>query len=239
MVAADPVVALAIGRANPAIASAVIIILSTGRVLSAIALAFIKETKRTSKSELPASVERRTSFLEERHARRVPLSANSVQWMPAFSQFMNRGAAPIINYQKPIREPVRNRASIRIWRQEIGTLIQNGDIMKLTIRRNQVEYAEEKPGMFSKKIPRRGIYFTLSYRIELTPEEESLINKYELGNHIFYEKIRDKINRDVVEERKEPWDLYGIEKDVKEDCKNLKNLFDGLFSYSGEVVVEF
>lgn len=110
--------------------------------------------------------------------------------------------------------------------------------MKLIMRRNQVEYAEDNPGLFSKKIPRRGIYFILSYRIELTPEEEHLVNKYELGKHIFYEKIRDKINRDVVQESKEPWDLYGIEKDVKEDCKNLKNLLDGMASYSGEAVVE-
>jgi hypothetical protein len=107
--------------------------------------------------------------------------------------------------------------------------------MKLTIRKNQVE-AEEKTGFLSKW---KGIHFILSYRIELTPEEESLIKKYDLGEHIIYKKIQDKINRDVVEESREPWGLYRIENDVKEDCKNLKDLLDGLSSYSGEGVIEF
>jgi hypothetical protein len=108
-------------------------------------------------------------------------------------------------------------------------------LMKLTIRRNQVE-AEEKTGLLSRW---RGIHFILSYRIELTPEEESLIKKYDLGENPFYAKIRDKINRDVVNETRDVWMLYNIEKDIKENCKNLKDVLNMMASYRGEDEIEF
>jgi hypothetical protein len=107
--------------------------------------------------------------------------------------------------------------------------------MKFIIRRNQVE-AEEKTGFLSKW---RGIHFILSYRIELTPEEESLIKKYDLEENPLYKKIRDKINKDVVEETRDVTFLYLIEKGVKEDCENLKNVLNMMSSYIGDNVIEF
>lgn len=111
--------------------------------------------------------------------------------------------------------------------------------MKLIIKRNQAD----KKGLFGGN---KGVDFTLSYKVELTPEEQELINKYKVQNEVLmtshdgYLKttIQDLINgqAQTTQDIETLLKNEGVAKNV---CKNFKNYLDVLRSFGGEEVVEY
>lgn len=109
--------------------------------------------------------------------------------------------------------------------------------MKLIIRRSQ---AEEK-GVFGKH---KGMKFVLSCRVELTPEEQDLITKYNLEDPK-YSSVFPAVIKHTKESNEDKYEmeditfLVGIEDKIKEDCENFKNLLKLMATYDGEDVIEF
>jgi hypothetical protein len=112
--------------------------------------------------------------------------------------------------------------------------------MKLIIKRNQ----KEQKGIFGGH---KGMTFLLSFRVELTQEEQDLIKKYkteeepitvDLDNPNKLLTIRDMIEGKTYE-RRIITTVLDTEDRLKEACKNFKLLLRAMASFGGEEVIEF
>ncbi len=115
--------------------------------------------------------------------------------------------------------------------------------MKLIINRSQAE----KKGMLGGH---KGVEFTLSYRLDLTPDEQVLVEKYKLH---FYpltwkttptgERQPDDVISTMVQGRSETLTdvttLLKNEEIVKNACDMLPPLFDVVRSFGGDEVIEY
>jgi len=91
--------------------------------------------------------------------------------------------------------------------------------------------------------------FTLSYRVELTPDEQDLVAKYKAEHHPLTFTSRDgtKIPKDtistltqgVTEEMKDITILLNNEEVIKNACRDFKTLLDVMATFGGEEVVEY
>jgi len=115
--------------------------------------------------------------------------------------------------------------------------------MKLIIKRDQ----EARTGMFGGH---KGMKFLLSYRVELTPEEQALVTKYKVENHVLTFTTTQKgikIPKDTISsltrENTESLDdvtiLLRNEDVVKNACKDFKTLLEVMATFGGEEVIEF
>lgn len=115
--------------------------------------------------------------------------------------------------------------------------------MKLILKRDQ----QAQTGMFGGH---KGMKFFLSYRVELTPEEQELVQKYKAGDHPLtftkdkkgYQMTKDTISS-LLSGRTETLDdvtiLLNNEDVVINACKNFKVLLEVMASFGGEKVIEF
>ena len=115
--------------------------------------------------------------------------------------------------------------------------------MKLTIKRDQADVK----GVFGGH---KGMKFLLSYRVELTPEEQGLITRYKAEHHPLTfatnskgEQIpKDTISllmQGVTEEMKDITILLNNEEIVKNACEEFKTLLTVMSTFGGEDVVEY
>lgn len=116
-------------------------------------------------------------------------------------------------------------------------------IKKLVIKRDQ------KAQTVSPGNTKVCLFFLLSYRVELTPEEQALVAKYRAEDYpLTYTMKQDiKIPKDtistltqgVVEELEDIKILLNNEEVVKDTCKNFKTLLKVMASSGSEEVFEF
>lgn len=117
--------------------------------------------------------------------------------------------------------------------------------MKLKIRREQ----EQKKSFLGGN---KGMEFTLHCQVELSPEENALVEKAKVGDYVLtkytlfehrkgdYETeltVRNLVNgmaSTVTNVQK----LLGLEDEVKNGCHNLKSLLQVISSFGGEEVIE-
>lgn len=117
--------------------------------------------------------------------------------------------------------------------------------MKLKIRREQ----EQKKGLLGGN---KGLEFKLHCQVELTPEENALVEKAKVGEYVLtkYTLFEDKgggyeaelkvsslvggMTSTVTDVQK----LLGLEDEVKSGCQNLKSLLEVISSFGGEEVIE-
>jgi hypothetical protein len=114
--------------------------------------------------------------------------------------------------------------------------------MKLVISRSQAAMK----GMLGGH---KGVRFTLSYRLELTPEEDALVREYKLENYpltwttINGSQMPDDTIRSLQQGRNESVDdvttLIRNEEIVKDACDSLPPLFEVAKSFGGEEVIEY
>lgn len=115
--------------------------------------------------------------------------------------------------------------------------------MKLIIKRDQ----KVDTGIFGGH---KGMTFLLSCRVELTPEEETLVKKYKAEYHpltFITDRDGNKIPKDtisslmrgVTEEVKDITILLNNEESIKDACKNFKTLLEVMATFGGEEVIEF
>lgn len=115
--------------------------------------------------------------------------------------------------------------------------------MKLIIKRNQ----QANKGIFGGH---KGMTFLLSYRVELSPEEEALVEKYKVEDYtLTYTTSRDGIQlpkntvrrlmQGVSEDVKDITILLNNEEVIKDACKNFKTLLEVMATFGGEEVIEF
>jgi hypothetical protein len=115
--------------------------------------------------------------------------------------------------------------------------------MKLIINRNQ----SAKTGLFGGH---KGMSFTLSCRVVLTPEETALIAKYKAENHpltFTTDREGNKLPKDTVsslmrgvtEEVDDITILLNNEQVKKDACAEFKQLLTVMATFGGEEVVEF
>jgi hypothetical protein len=115
--------------------------------------------------------------------------------------------------------------------------------MKLFIKRDQ----KAQTGILGGH---KGMTFLLSYRIELTPEEKALVDKYKAENHpLTFGRDREgkQIPKDTVsslmrggtDEVKDITVLLNNEEILKDACKNFKILLNVMATFGGEEIVDF
>jgi len=115
--------------------------------------------------------------------------------------------------------------------------------MKLIIKRDQ----QAQKGIFGGH---KGMKFLLFYRVELTPEEQTLVTKYKVENHTLTfttDQKGNKIPKDTISslmrENTEALDdvtiLLRNENVVKNACKDFKTLLEVMATFGGEEVIEF
>ena len=115
--------------------------------------------------------------------------------------------------------------------------------MKLIIKRDQ----EAKTGLLGGH---KGMRFILSYRVELTPEEQALVTKYKMENYLLTcttDKNGDKISfhtigslmRGGTEIVDDVTILLNNEDVLKKACRNFKTLLEVMATFGGEEVYEF
>jgi len=115
--------------------------------------------------------------------------------------------------------------------------------MKLIIKREQ----QAQTGMFGGH---KGMKFLLSYRVELTPEEQELVDKYKAGNHPLTFRTDQKGNKipkhtisslmsGHTELLEDVTILLNNEDVIKDACKDFKMLLEIMTSFGGEEVFEF
>jgi hypothetical protein len=115
--------------------------------------------------------------------------------------------------------------------------------LKLIINRSQTE----KKGMLGGH---KGVEFTLRYRLELTPDEQALVERYKLD---FYpltwkstptgERQPDDMISTMVQGRSETLTdvttLLKNEEIIKSACDTLPPLFDVVRSFGGDEVIDY
>lgn len=115
--------------------------------------------------------------------------------------------------------------------------------MKLIIKRDQADVK----GVFGGH---KGMKFLLSYRIELTQEEQELITRYKAEHHpLTYrtdangvqvpKETISSLMKGVTTEVQDITVLLNNESVIKEACKNFKTLLTVMSTFGGEEVVEF
>jgi hypothetical protein len=96
----------------------------------------------------------------------------------------------------------------------------------------------------------KGVNFTLAYRLELTHEEATLVERYKLQQYpvtwstdIHGTKTPDDTISNMVESRSQTltdvMTLLRNEEIVKDACDNLVGLFDVVRSFGGDEVIEY
>lgn len=89
-----------------------------------------------------------------------------------------------------------------------------------------------------------GISFVLKAKVELTPEEEELVNKYKARKEVLYTKgeLRYTISSlldGVTDKCKDITILLNNEEVYKEACKHFRTLLDVMATFGGEEVIEY
>lgn len=114
--------------------------------------------------------------------------------------------------------------------------------MRLIIKRNQ----QDQKGMLGGH---KGVQFTLQYRLELTEEEQRLVERYRLGYHAITTRMfqgneipghsisdmvrgQSSVVSDVTQ-------LIREENVIKNACDELPILFDVCRSFGGDEVIEY
>jgi len=113
--------------------------------------------------------------------------------------------------------------------------------MKLKIRRDQAA----KKGLFGGH---KGMRFSLICKVEISPEEQDLIEKYKTHDHALTWRDTERGQvpgltvQDLVGGYSVELDnvatLLNNEKVIKEACKDFKNLLLVMASFGGEEVIE-
>ena len=113
--------------------------------------------------------------------------------------------------------------------------------MKLRISRDQAA----KTGIFGGH---KGMRFSLSCRVEISPDEQALIEKYKVYDHAltWRETSSGRIPGLTVQNLVNGYDvelddvatLLNNEEIIKEACKDFKNLLIVMASFGGEEVIE-
>jgi len=114
--------------------------------------------------------------------------------------------------------------------------------MKLIIKRDQ----KVETGAFGRH---KGMIFVLSYRIELTPEEQALVAKYRVEDYPLvcitrqnlHESIKEVLMKGITRTRELNYVgiLLSEEETIKAVCKDFKTLLEVIASFGGEEVLEF
>jgi len=115
--------------------------------------------------------------------------------------------------------------------------------MKLIIKRDQ----KKDKGFFGGD---KGMKFILSYRVELTPDEQELIAKYKAKHHTLtyttssegVRRIKDSVSslmEGVTEEMDDITILLNNEDVIKKACADFKILLTVMATFGGEEVIEF
>lgn len=113
--------------------------------------------------------------------------------------------------------------------------------MKLKIRRDQAA----KKGIFGGH---KGMRFSLSCRVEISPEEQELIEKYKVYNHplTWRETDKGKIPGLTVQnlvggyhvELDDVGTLMNNEEVIKDACNDFKDLLMVMATFGGEEIIE-
>ena len=113
--------------------------------------------------------------------------------------------------------------------------------MKLTIRRDQAA----KKGMFGGH---KGMRFSLYCRVEISSEEQALIDKYKVQEHVltWRETSNGQIPGMTVGDltQGKTWELEDVttllnnEEVIKDACQDFKALLQIMASFGGEEVIE-
>jgi len=114
--------------------------------------------------------------------------------------------------------------------------------LKLIIRRDQ----KAQKGLFGGHA---GMKFILTYRVQLTPDEEALVKKYKAEYHplLFVTKDGERVPSDTVSSllREKTGELDDVtilltnEEHLKSACRNFKTLLEVMATFGGEEVLEF
>jgi len=115
--------------------------------------------------------------------------------------------------------------------------------MKLIIKRNQ----QAQKGIFGGH---KGMTFLLSYRVELSPEEKALVEKYKVENYVLTYNTKDKDGLQIQKTVRDLMDgsfdnvkditiLLNNEEIIKNACKNFKILLKVMETFGGEEVIDF
>lgn len=116
--------------------------------------------------------------------------------------------------------------------------------MKLILRRRH----RDKKGILGVG---RGIMFILYAKVELTPEEQVLVDRYKaqdipLGEYnIGHTDVKTKVDVKDLLKGYETMDipyvpaLLEFEQNIKDACLNLKNILTVIASFDGEEVIEY
>ena len=114
--------------------------------------------------------------------------------------------------------------------------------MKLYIRRSQ----EDKKGVLGGH---KGVTFDVEFRLELTPEENALVEKYKYqkealttrqdtdGDDVAWHTVSDLMNGVSVPSSSITTILHN-EQLIKDACENLKQTLDVMSTFGGEDVVD-
>lgn len=113
--------------------------------------------------------------------------------------------------------------------------------MKLVIRRNQADIKGVLGG-------HKGVNFTLHYRLVLTEDERSLVDRYKLGTHVLtYRNFQGnevpghrvaEVVGGVIEQLPSVDILIGNEKVIRDACESFNALLRVAATFGGEEVVE-
>ena len=113
--------------------------------------------------------------------------------------------------------------------------------MKLIIKKDQ---ADEK-GIFGGH---KGIIFSLYAKADISSEEIKLIQKYKVGEYVLTTyKVNSDITLDVTVDQlthgfktttKKISMLLELENNIKQGCKNLKDLLSVMSTFGGEKIIE-
>jgi hypothetical protein len=120
--------------------------------------------------------------------------------------------------------------------------LQKEEEVKLVIQRSQ----QDVKGMLGGH---KGVSFTLSYRLVLSPEEQELVHRYKLEdypvtwNTIQGTRMPDDTIANMVAGRTQTLsdvtNLVRNENVVKDACDNLPVLFEVVRTFGGEEVIEY
>ena len=113
--------------------------------------------------------------------------------------------------------------------------------MKLTIKRDQ----SAKKGLFGGH---KGMIFSLYCKVQISQEEQELIDKYKVNNYVLTTKQSEEgkipdltVNSLVQGCTEEFWDVATLlhnEDVIKEACRDFKNLLLIMAAFGGEEVIE-
>jgi hypothetical protein len=90
-----------------------------------------------------------------------------------------------------------------------------------------------------------GISFVVNLKVELTPQEEELIQKYKAGGTIIAQPGEanvvtiDMLVRGLSEKCKDVGIMLAYEDSIKNACKSFKLTMDVMSSFGGEEIIEY